>query len=523
MEALDNPAHRPEIGWKKACVLLLLWAATALASHGQTLTTLVAFNGTNGGGSEGILVQGTDGNFYGTTTGGSGASACGTVFKMTPGGTLTTLHSFDCTDGQYPFAGLVLAADGNFYGTTAGYGGSNEDCTFGPCGTVFKITSGGTLTTIHSFDGTDGSSPYAGLIQATDGNLYGTTFGGGTNGNGTIFKITSAGTLTTLHRFDGTHGSSPYAGLIQATDGNLYGTTANGGAHGSGGTAFKITLGGALSTLYSFCETKCTDGANPFGGLVQGTDGNFYGTTTLYGANENCADGCGTVFKMTPGGTLTTLHTFDRTDGSHPDAGLVQATDGNFYGTTSGCGANGNCTDGLGTIFKITAGGPLTTLHSFDGSDGSNPVGGLIQAADGNFYGTTARGAVNANGTVFSLNLDLSSPGKPSLSGRITDQSLAGNTLTLTLVLTNTGTGEAKNIWINAVALRNLGSSGIITLTAPALPLPVGDLAVGASAAVPLSFTVPSTVTKFSITENGTVQDPSGSTLHYSIGQVVFP
>jgi uncharacterized repeat protein (TIGR03803 family) len=276
------------------------------------------------------LIQATDGNLYGTTYEG-GANGFGTVFRLTTSGTLTTLHSFGFgTDGVYTYATPVQATDGNLYGTT--YGGG----AFGGYGTVFKITTSGTLTTLHSFDYTDGSSSVAGLIQATDGNLYGTTQAGGAKGYGTVFKITRSGTLTTLYNFCSqtgcTDGLSPDAGLIQATDGNLYGTTYGGGAIGYG-TVFKITTSGTLTTLHSFVYTEPT---NPEAGLVQATDGNLYGTTHDGGANRY-----GTVFKITTSGTLTTLHSFDNTDGSYPEYGLVQATDGNLYGTTLEGGANG--------------------------------------------------------------------------------------------------------------------------------------------------------------------------------------
>jgi uncharacterized repeat protein (TIGR03803 family) len=234
---------------------------------------------------------------------------------------------------------LVQGSDGNFYGTTQ-VGGTNGS------GTVFKITPSGALTTLHSFDGADGSNPAAVLMQASDGNLYGTTEAGGANGNyGTVFKITPAGTLTTLHSFGGADGWEPAAGLVQASDGNFYGTTYIGGANGNYGTVFKITPTGTLTTLYSFCsQSGCADGALPRAGLVQASDGDFYGTTAFGGANYYE----GTVFKITPNGTLTTLHSFDGADGGDPNA-LVQASDGNFYGTTVLGGANGD----NGTVFRL--------------------------------------------------------------------------------------------------------------------------------------------------------------------------
>src|ERR1017187_7371382 len=208
---------------------------------------------------------------------------CATTAIALPAQTLTTLYSFcslgfPCTDGEVPFAGLVQATNGDLYGT-AYFGGPNGG------GAVFKITPGGTLTTLYSFcsqsNCTDGAVPMAGLVQAANGNFYGTTESGGrANGRyGTVFKITPTGTLTTLHRFNGTDGASPHAGLVQAADGNLYGTASSGGATG-GGTVFKITPTGELTTLYSFCsQTNCTDGGQPLAGLVQDTNGDFYGTT----------------------------------------------------------------------------------------------------------------------------------------------------------------------------------------------------------------------------------------------------
>ena len=326
---------------------------------------------------------------------------CAATAIAAPAQTFTTLHIFDGTDGEYPAAGLVQGTDGNFYGTT-GYGGATT-CTYG-CGTIFKITPAGTLTTLHSFDYTDGEYPLGvGLVQATDGNFYGTTYSGAAYGYGTVFKITPASALTTLHSFDSTDGADPEAGLVQGTDGSFYGTTYFGGAYNYG-TIFKITPAGTLTTLHSF---DYTDGEYPLGGgLVQATDGNFYGTTSE-GAN-----GYGTVFKITPTGTLTTLHSFHVTDGAYPEA-LVQATDGNFYGTTSFGGTAGNCTPGgCGTVFKITPGGTLTTLHNFANTttEGAVPGAGLVQATDGNFYGTTADGGAYADGTVFSLSVGLSPP-----------------------------------------------------------------------------------------------------------------
>jgi uncharacterized repeat protein (TIGR03803 family) len=373
-----------------------------LSMPAQTFKMLHSFDGTEGADPGSGLVQATNGNLYGTTTDG-GANGDGTVFKITPSGTLTTLHSFcsqgGCSDGSNASAGLTQATNGNLYGTTS-EGGANND------GTVFKITPSGTLTTLHSFDGTDGDYPYAGLVQATDGNLYGTTGGGGANGYGTVFKITPSGRLTTLHSFDGTDGTEGInpGRLIQAIDGNLYGTTGGGGAYNDG-TVFKITPRGTLTTLHSF-EGLGGDGADP-SGLVQATDGNLYGTTT-FGGSRNCNyGGCGTVFKITPSGTLTTLYFFDGyTDGSTPWAGLIQATNGKLYGTTLT-----GVRQSAGTVFEITTSGTLTTLYTFCSlngcPDGDGPRAALIQDTNGNLYGTTGNGGANDDGTVFSLSVGL--------------------------------------------------------------------------------------------------------------------
>ncbi len=350
-----------------------------------TLTALYSFcsetNCTDGKEPMAGLVQATNGNFYGTTSRG-GANGYGTVFQVTPSGKLTTLYSFclqtGCTDGEYPEAALLQAANGYFYGTTL-YGGANG------YGTVFEITPAGKLNTLHSFEYSDGASPYAGVIQARNGNFYGTTSQGGANGNyGTVFEITPAGTLTTLYSFcsqtNCADGESPYGGLVQATNGNLYGTTVQGGAN-SEGTVFEITAAGKFTTLHSF---DSTDGEYPYAGLVQATDGNFYGTTYAGGASFY-----GTVFEITPAGELTTLHSFDDTDGSAPFAGMVQATRGSFYGVTFEGG-----TDTDGTVFSLSVGlGPFVQTLPSTGKVGANVIilgTDLTGATNVSFNGTAA-------------------------------------------------------------------------------------------------------------------------------------
>lgn len=320
-------------------------------------TLLHAFSsGADGGYPQGSLVQATNGLLYGTTNGG-GDNQRGTVFEMTIKGALTTLHSFNGIDGSNPWGGLVQAANGDFYGTTGGGGAHGS-------GTVFKMTAAGSLTTLYSFCSVsacaDGQDPVAALVQGTNGNFYGVTALGGINSEGTVFQITPEGKLTTVYTFcsltNCADGSSPEASLVQAIDGNFYGTTYRGGAGEfcsttSCGTVFKITPTGTFSTLYNFCSLPaCADGRIPFSSLVQATDGNFYGTTFSDGAYSG-----GTVFELTPAGTLTTAYNFcsvaDCADGSAPYAGLLQATNGSFYGTTYLGG-----THNYGTIFSLNTG-----------------------------------------------------------------------------------------------------------------------------------------------------------------------
>jgi uncharacterized repeat protein (TIGR03803 family) len=391
--------------------MLLVLAGRTFNTSGQTETNLHSFVGSIYDGSipTARLVQGSDGSFYGTTRNG-GRYNDGTVFRISPTGVYTNVYSFDIdgtpTDGQNPFAGLVQGSDGNFYGTTF-IGGTNSD------GTVFRISPGGSETTLYQFScGSDGANPYYGrLVQGSDSDFYGTTAYGGTNSDGTVFKITSAGTMTTLHEFNSSGGNEPLGDLVQGSDGDFYGTTYGGGTNDYG-TVFKMTSTGTLTSLYQF--SGGSEGQYPESGLVQGNDGNFYGTTR-YGGTTNFNGigyyGYGTLFKITSAGTLTTLHAFNLSDGFEPIAGLVQGSDGDFYGTTYEGGTNG-----YGTVFKFTSAGTLTTLYQFSGgSDGQYSVAGLVQGSDGNFYGTTSQGGGGANcqsgcGTVFKLTVPLAPP-----------------------------------------------------------------------------------------------------------------
>lgn len=396
---------------------LLVIALTSVTSLAQAPITLYSFcpqsNCPGGNSPRASLIQGSDGNFYGTTFSG-GTHGAGAVFEITQNGTLSILWNFcsqtNCTDGGHPIAGLILATDGNFYGTTTS-GGRGY-------GTVFKLPPNGTLTTIHNFCSqsgcADGADPVAGLVQAADGNFYGTTFGGGlktqlvcigTNGCGVVYKLMPNGMFNVLHSFcsqpNCPDGAIPQAALIQASDGNLYGTTYTGGSGANCGpdcgTVFRITTSGVLTTIYNFCtQYACSDGSAPESPVMQATDGNLYGTTTGFGS----APQVGTVFEITlPGLVFNNLGNVD----NKSQAGLIQATDGNLYGTTF-TGGTGNCnTRGCGTIFKLSLGGTPSVIANFDGTDGAEPVAALLQSSDGNFYGTTEAGGTYSLGTVFSF------------------------------------------------------------------------------------------------------------------------
>ncbi len=449
-----------KINWlPKTVIVILFCLAAAAGMSAQTFVTLHQFDGGDGFGPVGTLVQGGDGNFYGLTAD-QGNDFQGSDFEITRTGYLVSRT----LQGPYePFAGLVQATNGLFYGTSPQGGRTNG-------GTVFRVESNGTSKLLYAFctksGCPDGRFPEAALVQGANGNLYGTTTENGMpQAAGTVFEISPAGTLTTLYSFclqtGCPDGDRPMAALIQATNGNFYGTTSGGGAYGEG-TVFEITPGGVLTTLHSF-----SDGAAPMaGGLMQAADGNFYGTTYYGGAT-----GYGTIFKLTPAGKLTTLYSFCAqsgcSDGSYPDAGLIQATDGNFYGTTL-YGGNSNCSgEGCGTIFEISPIGALTTLYAFctkggsDCADGAMPGGGLLQSTDGNFYGVTNSGGLKdcyidtpgvfgfTCGTVFGLSVGLNpfvktNPGASKVGAKV---GILGTDLTGASSVTFNGTVAAFEVY----------------------------------------------------------------------------
>ena len=381
-----------------AAVLLLPLLPTAAAA--SSFTTIHTFTAASDGNvTYPALVQGANGLLYGVNSTG-GRSDNGTIFSLTLGGKLSVLNTFTQTNqGTTPEGGIVQARDGNFYGTT--YTGGS-----GAYGTLYQCVPGtGKLNVLSAFtNGDPGGNPVGALIEGVDGSLYGTARYGGADNYGTIFRtnIATATTATLAPVTGGTAGYYPQSDLIQATDGNFYGTTEQGGTYNLG-AFFQVTPAGVYTTIYSF--TGNDDGSRPLRGVVQGTDGSFYGV-----CNEGGTYGAGAVYRIDYLNTtfkLTALHDFypPVLDGSNALGNLVQASDGNFYGTTAGGGATGN-----GTIYEVTPTGGYNQIYSFtDGTDGAAPVAGLTQASDGNLYGTTA-GTNGQSGTVFRLDLGLAAP-----------------------------------------------------------------------------------------------------------------
>jgi uncharacterized repeat protein (TIGR03803 family) len=498
----------------------LYWVASAdavltvvpLVQPGFTLSTLRSFTGGNDGATPNGLVQDTDGNFYGTAYNG-GAYGLGTVFRMTINGSLTTMVQFNQANGASPYGELVLGGDGNFYGTTM-YGGASYS------GSVFKMSPSGAIVNLYFFTGgLDGSYPTGPLIQADDGNLYGTTLYGGSYGDGNVFRISTNGALTSIYSFSGGIDGMWPRGLVQGNDGNFYGTTDGGGTNDDDGTAFRLSPDGTLTTLVQF---NWSNGAGPAGTLVQGIDGYLYGTAQFGGAYDQ-----GTLFRMTTNGVLATLFEFDGDNGAQPFGGLIQGTDGYFYGTTYHGGIGG-----YGTVFRITTNGTLTTLVWFNWSDGAFPLGRLMQARDGSFYGTTSEGGPNNDGTIFRLN----APMPPHINVQPTNQTVyvgldvsfsvqAGGTAPLSYQWRKNGTNlveggrisgsTGSTLLISSVALANSGTYSVIvsnvygsvtstgavltvTLTAPIITLQPTNLSVlpgtsatftvAATGSVPLSY-----------------------------------
>ena len=380
----------------------ILWATIILTTlslaQAQTFTMLHTFTGSDGANPQSTLIQDAAGNFYGTTFY-DGKSGYGTVFKISPDRKVTVLYSFaGPPDAANPAGPLLRDKSGNLYGTTVWGGASNQ-------GAVFKLTSTGDETVLYSFAGytADGSNPEGGVISDSDGNLFGTTEGGGDGagcggyiyGCGIIFEIDAAGHETILHTFNGEgDGAIPWAGLIRDAAGHFYGTTVEGGTAGLG-TIFKLDTAGTLTLLHSFAGA---DGAYPYGPVIRDAKGNLYGATYQGGSSK-----VGTVFKLTTSGKLAVLHNFTgNTDGAYPPAGLVRDAAGNLYGATAQGGSSSN----MGTVFKVDSSNKETVLHSFTTPrQGMLPEAGLLLDKTGNLYGSTYYGGPrnDNDGTIFKL------------------------------------------------------------------------------------------------------------------------
>jgi uncharacterized repeat protein (TIGR03803 family) len=372
-------------------------AGTALTvspvtAPGNTLSSLYSFTDLNDGALPNGLALGANGIIYGTAEGG-GISGAGTIFALAGNGAPVGLYDFTGgSDGAFPLAPLLPAADGNFYGS------ANEGGVFNG-GTLFSFTTNANFTNLYAFTtGSDGAFPEAQLTPANDGFFYGTTYGGGTNNFGTVFKVSPGGVFSNLYSFSGADdGGQPQSPLVRGLDGNFYGATDSGGANGFG-TIFRISTNGVLTNIYTF--SGIADGAQPVG-LIPRPDGSFYGVTFTGGSNNN-----GVIFRLTPGGAFTTLFTFGaltnstNANGANPVAGLIPASDGNLYGSAVNGGIFGD-----GTIFKLAPSGAFTTLAWFDGFNGAHPEAPMVQGTDGNLYGTTFVGGPGGVGTIFRLGI----------------------------------------------------------------------------------------------------------------------
>ncbi len=397
-------------------VLLLLHPAFA---QNWTVSTLYSFGTTNGvHPSKNSLVQGRDGYLYGSTASG-GSNDNGTMFRMTTNGTLTTLCMLAGTNGDYPDSALVQASEGNLYGATAEGGNSSR-------GTLYRFTTNGAFTNLVLFlGGANGARAKGGLIQGQDGKLYGTTESGGLigSGYGTVYAITTDGVFAVVASFDKTNGANPYGELTQVEDGSFYGVAAGGGAYGFG-TLYHLTTNSDIIALHHF---DATNGALPVSKLAKDGNGNFYGTTfvggpynlgsTLGSGTGNPTNGLGVIFKCSTNGAFTVLHYFDGTNGAYPISRMTLGRDGKLYGTTQYGGADNSAggPSGYGIVYQITTNGIYTPLISFHNTNGNTPCA-LVLHTNGNIYGMASGGGTNLVGILSGTFFRLNAPALPALS-----------------------------------------------------------------------------------------------------------
>jgi len=440
----------------QAAALLATTILMAALGSAQTVQDVVSFTGNNSLGNPGATpAEGRDADLYGTCPDPKGTA--GSIFILTPSGATRPFYKFNFTAGADPAGGLMLATDGNFYGTAAGGGGS------GTYGVLFRISPEGTYTVLHNFlGGADGAGPFAAPIEATDGNFYGTTSGAAGIFPSTIYKYTPSGTFTTIYQFTKAQGGSIGTPLIEGSDGNLFGTAFDGGASDNG-SIYELSTSGALLYNYSFPGGK--GGANTFGPLVQASDGNYYGTT-FYGGNFIRY---GRVFRMDRKGVVSTLYSFTGLeDGANPSGGLIQATDGNLYGTTSARGTNG-----YGTVFQISTSGKFKALYSFSAAIGENPGPPPLQHTNGLFYGSLPFGSTYGYGAIYSLDMGLGPfitfvlpTGKVGQTAEILGQGLRGTTAVTFNGVTATSFSVKSDTYMTAVVPSG-ATTGPVTVTTP--------------------------------------------------------
>jgi uncharacterized repeat protein (TIGR03803 family) len=402
LRSVRSSALRHTRGWVMGVGLCCI---VMQARAGIQFTTIASFNGGDGLGPIGKLVYATDGYLYGMAQLDTGPGY-GVIFKVTTNGGITPLHNFTQFDGARPIGGMIQASDGKLYGATVV--GDWENVVV-KRGTLFSITTNAAFTSFLSFGATNGAAPYGPLVQASDGNLYGTTSAGGSGSEGTCFRLGPGLNHQVLFSFPAGIGLfGPRAGLVQGPDGFLYGVAASGGVENVGGV-FKVAISGLGGEPFTVAPLRQTEtGAGPLAPLSVGRDGYIYGTATQGGTN-----GYGTVFRISTNGNVNCLFSFNGTNGSRPDGGVIQGSDGNLYGTTiyGGIGfTQGTRSSGYGTLFMLTTNGVLTTLLQFDSTNGAWPAAALLEMPNGVFYGSTQVGGTNNDGTIFRFST------KPALS-----------------------------------------------------------------------------------------------------------